>query len=301
MMFQLISVAGLRSSDADRTVSRFASDPATGSGLRTLQNRLAHPPPTEVVLQRASTLTSVSVVDLDHPSTWPPEVRDHVASRTAELEGTTYNTTDLMISPEEEDEFRALLAGQPLVAYHATRLLDHEAEAIRRDGLLPLSEDLVRSRIQAAHQTGSLSDQEREHLLAHNLFAAGDDTSNRECQVSLFISRRVLDDEIAGIWRLLTTWGGEGIYFGSLDDQVEARLRTLGRPAIVVARIELSASRRVHLVFPGLLKSFAGRCLEFESYDSSVHYYSPIPGDQIIDTWLPGHPEYDQHTELPEH
>jgi len=189
--------------------------------------------------------------------------------------------------------------GHLLVVYHATRLLDHEIDAIRRDGLLPLSEELVRTRIEAAHDLGYLTHNERNQLLARNLFVDGSDVSIREGQVCFFLSRQVLEDEVHGVWNPLTIWGGEGIFFGQFDEEVEARLRGLGRPAITVAAIELSDGWRTHPVYPGAFKSFLGRKLELEEYGSDVFYRAAVPGHQVIDVWLPGHREYERHNELP--
>src|SRR5215211_481668 len=58
------------------------------------------------------------------------------------------------------------LVGERLLAYHCTRLLAHEVEWVRREGLLPLSEDLVGRRIDTAREYGYVDDAARDELLA---------------------------------------------------------------------------------------------------------------------------------------
>lgn len=238
-------------------------------------------------------------VSVDDPDTWPVEVRDAIGVRAQALAATAGYASDLAIDPDQEDEFRELLRGHSIVVYHATRLLDHEIDSIRHDGLLPLSAELVRARIEAAANSGYLTDAERGELLRGNLFADNGYVSNREGQVCFFLSRRALNEHVSGLWNLLTTWGGEGIYFGQFSEDVDTRLRVLGRPAVVVAEIELTEGWRTHSAFPGVLNSFVGRMLELDEYDSDLFYRSPVAGNQIADVWLPGDPDYDRHSELP--
>ncbi len=51
--------------------------------------------------------------------------------------------------------------------------------------------------------------------------------------------------------------------------ELRPRLEQLGRPTIVVARIELSDGWRTHAVYPSLDKVFVGRLLELEDLGPS--------------------------------
>ncbi len=230
----------------------------------------------------------VALFSVDDPRTWSKEVVGHVSAQASQLRGRATDTSDLAIHQDEEEEFRYLLIGHQVLVFHATRLLDHEIGAIRRNGLAPLSEELVRTRIGEAHDHGFLDYGERRELSKGHLFAKGDEVWNREGQVCFFLSRRVLDHEVARIWNPLTIWGGEGIYFGPLSQGIKSRLERLGRPVIVVAGIDLSGGAWFNSVQPGLLKSFVGRWLEFDYYSSEVFYRAGVPGDQIIDMWVSG-------------
>ena len=77
----------------------------------------------------------VTVVDPDRRETWPSEVVSWVEERARVLRGTTNNAPDLKMPSDGQDEFRALFAGKKVLAHHFTRLLDHEIESIRAEGL----------------------------------------------------------------------------------------------------------------------------------------------------------------------
>jgi hypothetical protein len=95
-------------------------------------------------------------VDVDDQSTWSRIVAERVAGLSARLKGTTEFTSDLRISWEEEGEFRSLLEGNLVRAYHCTRQLDHEVEMIREQGLRMLTEQLLVDRVNALWRTGTI-------------------------------------------------------------------------------------------------------------------------------------------------
>jgi hypothetical protein len=70
----------------------------------------------------------------------------------------------------------------------------------------------------------------------------------------------------------------------------------IGRPAIVVAQLHVSAST---ITFPSLQKVFVGRLLGTERAAADVFYKEALPADDVVDVWQPGDPEYDRHLALP--
>ena len=242
-----------------------------------------------------------SVIGVDDPGTWPRHIHTFVEPFVERLAGTTRNTSDLAIGPEEDDAFQATLTDVHLTVYHGTRLLDYEVASIRQDWLQLAGEDLVSGRIEAAWSAGAISGDERDQLLRGNLFGGGEYVANREGQVCFFTSRLVFDDEVASISRLMATWGGEVIYFGlGISHELEARLRQIGTPSIVVGAIDVSEKWRVSLASPGILHAFVGKKLGLDPHDCDIFYRDLVPGAQIIDVWQPGHPEFDRHTDLVE-
>lgn len=71
---------------------------------------------------------------------------------------------------DREDEFRALLVGRGLRAFHCTRLLDYEIENVREHGLRLLTEDLVRGRIQEAARRDDIPSKLADELLRGHVF-----------------------------------------------------------------------------------------------------------------------------------
>jgi hypothetical protein len=243
-----------------------------------------------------STLKTVArpLVDIDDPSNWPPAVREWSERYAADLRGTTAYTSDLAVPLEREDELRGLLAGHKLRAFHCTRLPDHEVTAIKTEGLVPLTEELVHRRIDRAHELGLLTDEAGEHLRAMNVFALGAE-QNREDQVCLILGRDGLNDN--GCTPLLSRWGGEGIYMADPDS--EAPSAFIGRPAVVVAAIDLSVSHTISPTFPSLGKLLVGTLLGTEQRYADVCLRAPVPPKDVLAIWQPGDRDYDRHQHLP--
>lgn len=238
------------------------------------------------------------LIDVDHPGTWPLEVRKRAELWANELRGTTGYTGDLNLDKEDEDAFRSLLVDRLLVAYHATRLLDHEVEGITKQGLRLASQQLVHDRVAAAFASGDLTIELRDLLSTANVFHEKD-PHNRVDQVCLILSRRTFDHSSHGADPLMSEWGGELITMSGGGAALRPSLRELGKPTIVVAAIDLSESWKRHATYPSLHKVFVGRLLDLGDLGADVFYRKPVLPEQIIDIWQPGHPEYERHKDLP--
>jgi hypothetical protein len=236
------------------------------------------------------------LVDIEKPDTWPASVLEWAERWATQLRDSTEYFSDLAIPPEDEDEFRSLLREHPLCAFHATRLLDHEVEMIRKQGLRPLTTHLLEDRTNAAFDHSVFTADERDQLLNSTVFALGE-AKYRKGQVNLFLGTHVLRDSVQQIAPLLRTWGGEGIYWGAGD--LRSRLREVGTPTIVVAGIDLSPGWRIHRTTPGLHKVFIGCLLNLADVSASVDYTQPVPPQHVPGIWQPGIPEYDSFELLP--
>ncbi|MGA9285801.1 MAG: hypothetical protein WBV85_10205 [Solirubrobacteraceae bacterium] len=232
-------------------------------------------------------------IDVDNPETWPVEVVDWVRPEAERLRGSTIYTGDLDVSLELEDEFRQLLT-RPLVAYHCTRLLSHEAQAIRCEGLRMLSRQLVDERIARAEQSGDLDGPTASRLRAGNVYALNAQ-ENRDSQVCLVLGRRTFDQPSNRAIPLLEAWGGEAVNGGPQDAETNP---VIGRPSIVVAAIDLSVSWRVSPTFPALDKMFVAALLDLQDRTADVLFRAPIASSMVLDIWQPGDAEYDRHASL---
>ncbi|NGO87937.1 hypothetical protein GPA20_31135 [Streptomyces sp. 196(2019)] len=211
-----------------------------------------------------------------------------------------YQDVDLL---PYEDTALALLEGHLVRARHHTRLLDHEKDAIRTQGLRLLDAQLVKGRLDQAHARGYLTAQERERLQTVNETVPGQHgPGRREGQVCLTLSAAPQLHNVHGIHRLLTHWGGEAIYWqhGEGSPALAAKLRSLGVPSVVTALLDLAAPGQERpSIFPSLVHVFAGKALGHEPADADVHYTSPIPPQRIESIVSPGDVAYDQFPGLP--
>jgi hypothetical protein len=246
-----------------------------------------------------ATTPTVPPLDIDDPATWPDELRELAlmhAGHAADY-GTDPPSNALA---EAESHFRGLVGDRGVLAFHCTRLLDHEREAIWSGGLQRLGSALVRARINRAYERGAISADDHRRVSATNSYAhdAPRLREGRERQICFVIGRSGFDADPGGCEPLLGAWGGEAIRGGA---GTEGALHC-GTPAIVVARIARVAESPTDLMFPRLGVLLVRRCLREHPrsrYADYVHRSSDVPAADILDVWQPGHPHYDRHEELP--
>ncbi|MER6014887.1 hypothetical protein [Streptomyces bluensis] len=139
------------------------------------------------------------VVDVDNPATWPRPLADLIYKIADEAE---LDEPELYVDLELEDreaQVLSLLRDHLLRAQHCTRLLDHEADAIRALGLRPLDVALVDDRLDQAHERGYLTDAEREVLRSQSMVVPERrNLGNREGQVCLTLSAEATSHDING-------------------------------------------------------------------------------------------------------
>jgi hypothetical protein len=237
----------------------------------------------------------MDMIDIDQPATWPPAVMEWASAHARLLRGSTEITQDLEVPADVEEDVRSHLVGHPLVTYHCTRLLDHEIVSVRERGLRMLTRDVIEERIAVAHTRGFLSDGTRDRLMTGNVFARGEQ-SGREGQVCLVLGRTVFDSAPQDCEPLLSFWGGEGLNGGPLGEDWHL---VIGRPSVVVARIDLSVPWQEAMTFPAVARLLVGTLLGTQERRADVHLRSNVAPIDVVDIWQPGHTEYDLHEQLP--
>ncbi|MEU1290260.1 hypothetical protein [Kitasatospora sp. NPDC005856] len=249
-------------------------------------------------------MTAHNIVDLDDPNTWPASLADRIDELADEVPAHLDTARDLNNQvghlAEYDSEIRTLLAGRLLRTYHVTRLLDHEIDHVRTRGLLAVTEGRLAERADRALKAGVITEAERAALrastaLTHEKPFIAQLRLGKVCVIS---SRQPLADS----WPVsfLTYWGGEVQQFGPAWESVDYdHVRRLGRPSVVVAAIDVTCPAAC---VPGreLLFDFIGTRLGLDGNGVTFHYTADIPGEQIVDIWRPGHPEYDQHLHFPQ-
>jgi hypothetical protein len=173
--------------------------------------------------------------------------------------------------------------------------LEHEAELIRKQGLRPFSGELFDDRIDAALQHGHLTTAEHGQLRASHMVAGGETHSrgDRLGKVCLLVGTDSLEDD--GLHPLMTSWGGEGIYFAAGTVDMRSRLRQLGTPTVVVAAVPVLPTWWEMPIRPGTAHLLLGRWRNLSNARGSLQYRTAVSAENILEVWQPGHPEYDRH------
>jgi hypothetical protein len=238
-------------------------------------------------------------VDLDRPSTWPEDLLEAVESLIQRLSSRSRYPLDLRAPDSAVEAFDRVLFGYPIRALHATRLLEHEVDLIRTQGLRLATAELVRDRIEAAYVAGYVTDADRDTLHEAHVFTLNE-TAGRKDQVCLFVSTVPLTSDIGAIAELVGTWGGEILYRSSRSGALPTRLKTLGQPAIVEVTVDLKDEGRKPYFAPDLWKLFVGKRLRLARSTGDVHLYAPVPPSAIVRIAQPGDRAYERYTMLPE-
>lgn len=122
-------------------------------------------------------MPDVPLVDADHPGTWPTALTDAIDYACSSFRSSIPPESDYSILAElaaDEYEFvldamepwiRHALRGTMLLVHHATRLLAHEVDAVRSEGLLRATRDRVKLRHDLAREAGEISTGEYDALL----------------------------------------------------------------------------------------------------------------------------------------
>ncbi|MET9694147.1 hypothetical protein ABZY81_37930 [Streptomyces sp. NPDC006514] len=201
------------------------------------------------------------------PHTWPQALTDLVRQLADDGRSAGHepeSDQDLPLSKHEEVVLRHL-DGKLVRARHGTRLLDHEKKEITAKGLRLLNAELVNDRLDQAHTPGYLTATEHQVLRAKNCTVPEHrGPGRREVQVCLTLSTAAMAHHSQGLHRLLSYWGGEAICWQHCesDQELAAKLRSLGSPSIVTALLDLTApSAGPHFVYPAMVHLLVGKAL----------------------------------------
>lgn len=237
-----------------------------------------------------------STVDPDLPGSWPQALCDLIQRIDTQTVSNQY-VTDLAVPDQADVEIRYVLSGVRVKAFHATRLLPHEGEGIRANGLRVFGRELFDDRIEGAFGQGHITKPEREALHSAHMFAVGEENDRgRRPEVCLTLRQASFEN---GIEPLLSNWGGEGIYFSSGALTLTPLLQRLGRPAIVVCVAQIKPTHEEQPINPDLGKTLLGAWRGLQD-GAEVFHPDPIPPCDILDIWWPGDAQYDAHPTLPQ-
>ncbi|TKD51431.1 hypothetical protein [Sphingomonas baiyangensis] len=128
------------------------------------------------------------------------------------------------------DHVGRLMGERTIRAWHYTRMTDAEVAALRRDGVHLSTMDSLRARLAAQVAAGTFDAATAERLLAGSPFHH-DILGSRANKFWMVSHPHESDD--SGVELLLESWGGEAVYFWQRDPELQALLRTIGRPRVL--------------------------------------------------------------------
>nr|WP_015061942.1 hypothetical protein [Arthrobacter sp. J3.40]AFK89319.1 hypothetical protein [Arthrobacter sp. J3.40] len=231
------------------------------------------------------------IIDPDCPELFP----DVVQNRLKEL--TQLSPLEAL---ESEAAFIGSLNGLRLRAFHFSRLLPHELDLIKSQGLLPFRRDLFTRKIQLAVHHGYLDEGRASALMSTSMYGTYEELRayfqsqipRREGQVHACIGLTKLDDP-SDFELLQGKWGGEGIYFAT-DRRVDQSRPQLGTPVMVELALRLDANRPLH--FRPSLSSVLSRSEGESSGDVQIN--GAVAPSEIVRILEPGDADYDRHPGL---
>lgn len=237
---------------------------------------------------------------MDDVSTWPGGVCAAVESLADTVQGNPTHYDELDLDPGAVKAVGELLADHSIRAYHCTRLLEHEAHDIRRDGLSPLSRELIKRRIRAACDHDAIAPTERDRLLSGHMFATEEHHTRgrRLGNISFAATLEPFDTHFRAINPLLSNWGGEALYYSAgIAEDERVRLSQIGTPSIVVASLPIKQPEPMKTFF-ALPVYFTATWLGLSDVGCDLIYRAPVPGPDVLGIWQPGGPEYDRFAQL---
>jgi hypothetical protein len=228
------------------------------------------------------------IVDPDDEATWPAGLKEHLLSLPL---GDSPFAADQCIAPDSERYFNELLQGVKVRLYHCTRLLAHEVEWVRSEGLLPLTQELIARRVHAFADACGPRLTVQEAVQGQEAHAA-EERRSREGQVCLILGSANFEDPGA-TENLLGAWGGEAVYRNNSDAFHGGASLAFGTPSIVIAAVDL-VTDPAPMCFPDACKVFLGRLRRLERPCADVHLRRAVPPADILDVWHPGSSGYDR-------
>lgn len=234
-------------------------------------------------------------IDVERPSTWPAALGEVVAAVAPRYAGTQF-AGDIWLTDHEAAAIEDELAGLDVVGYHASRLLEHELEAIAREGMPLLDRAFLERKVASARDRGHLTEKEARILLAEHA-ALDNRTMNRAGKVCAVVPRGSLDSDPGGVAQLLAYWGGEALYWAHEKSALGPTLRRIGCPAVVAVRIP--AVRGADYWSKDVPALLVGVAVGAEEVLAEVHVRTAVPPTAVVAVWTPGHHEYDRHRALP--
>lgn len=161
-----------------------------------------------------------------------------------------------------------ILSEYSIIGFHCTNLTKYERDLILKEGLRPLSKELIDDKLKAVFKQGLMLESEYLYLKDNNLA----DTYGRVNNVFCLHALNRLKDA-PGLADLLNTWGGESIYWNKGDGTIDS-LSKIGEPSIVVLKIPYEDACYLHNLSKKIIDRFLNE-LDDNHYFSDIDNHFP--------------------------
>jgi len=236
------------------------------------------------------------MIDPGDPESWPEDVRSAVEDLVRRCRNVKDNEADTASYDlrleyvdavfDVEREFRELVGSRRVALYHATRLLAHEQDAVRMEGLVVLDED---HRSRRLDRVIDLYGDEIGAERLEGLRRAGPlswDRAHRQGRLGRLFAvtplQETFDDAGSGMTVFLENWGGESFYWAARDSEELAEIIRLltarSTPIIVELAVEPAWLDRL----TGLWQVFVGRLGEWPRACQVFSLACSVPPDRIV-------------------
>ncbi len=234
-------------------------------------------------------------MDLEDPTTWTAQCLSFIDSVTVELDRCDeswrstspsdlgYSLSHVDRQFEIEDELRSeVIADDLILLSHFTRLLPHQIDEIRENGMRPLSQELHEERQRRASEITGINVQ-------NALRRPRDWYQHRENQLWAVAPLRPAALEGGdGLTCFLDHYGGEASYQGRRENGAIERLTNESVPRIV----QFAAPSSAMNTFTAIWKVLAAQCAGNRDAWHEWYVNRPIPVDRVLDLVDPDHPHW---------
>lgn len=184
-----------------------------------------------------------------------------------------------------------------IIGFHCTRLEDDEVEAIKEDGLVPLSRAILDARVRSLVERKLIGEELANRLIQANY----SDDENRRGMIWFVSSRSALLDQ-GGVGSLLGYWGGEALYMPHIGEDSSGTakiLRRIGSPRIVVTRLPINEFDIIWSIGEKIVNGFLRKngIHTQHSPDIEGHMTRPVEPERIKRIVTHGEPEFENLTQ----
>lgn len=220
------------------------------------------------------------IVDIDDFATWPDEVVKFI-----EKQSKIFDLGEDPFMSVGNRTLVGLLDSSLILVYHATRLLTHETDDIRTNGLKILTKELVDKKIREAVHYGYLTEEIGEEIRDGSTFRTRA-SEKRANQICFVLGKSAFVNNDSGLGPLFRIWGGESINNTMMGVKHRSILMEIGEPAVVKTLLPITGDSPLEKEFR-LILTFIKAFKNKAPVGSIFWKDRSIPGKYILDILKP--------------